>query len=180
MPRRQRWSDTELRDAVALSRSLGEVCTLLGLTAGGGTYASLHRHIARLGIDDGHLPRLVDGRVRPFRSWSDDDLREAVKASVSVAGVQRRLGYEPSGGIHRFIVGHIRRLELDTGHFDSWRGEPLPLALDHISGDPTDNRLENLRILCPNCHALTETWCGRNKRGTGRRTPIGREVRLRI
>jgi 5-methylcytosine-specific restriction endonuclease McrA len=37
----------------------------------------------------------------------------------------------------------------------TWRGEPLPLHLDHINGDHTDNRLENLRILCPNCHAIT-------------------------
>lgn len=223
MPRSPGWSEAELTSAVAESRSLAEVCRRLGLRLGGGTYATLHRHIARLGLDAGHLPAVVEGRVRVRRSWSDDDLRAAVLASTSVAEVQRRLGFTPSGGMHRSIRSHILRLGLSTEHFrgqswargrpptqgfvprplsevlvrdstyvnsarlrrrliraglkiaecercglDAWQGEPLPLALDHINGESTDNRLENLRILCPNCHALTETWCGRNK---GRRTP---------
>jgi 5-methylcytosine-specific restriction endonuclease McrA len=45
-----------------------------------------------------------------------------------------------------------------------WLGAPLGLELHHINGDGKDNRLENLTILCPNCHAQTDTWGGRNKR----------------
>jgi hypothetical protein len=45
-----------------------------------------------------------------------------------------------------------------------WRGQDLPLALDHVNGDHTNIRLTNLRILCPNCHALTDTWCARNRK----------------
>ncbi|NDB87145.1 MAG: HNH endonuclease, partial [Alphaproteobacteria bacterium] len=44
-----------------------------------------------------------------------------------------------------------------------WRGKPAPLQLDHINGKRTDNRIENLRILCANCHAQTETWTGKNR-----------------
>lgn len=43
-----------------------------------------------------------------------------------------------------------------------WMGQPAPLELDHINGDPYDNRLFNLRILCPNCHAQTPTANGKN------------------
>lgn len=231
MPRDRRWDDEQLRAAVAASRSLAEASRRLGLRPGGGTYRSLRRHMIRLGIDDSHLPVAVDGRVRMPRRWTNDDLRDAVLRSRSVAEVLRRLGYQPSGGMHRYIKGQIRRLGLKTDHFtgqgwaagtrnragfrarplseilvadstylssgrlrlrliaaglkearceicglDTWRGTSLPLALDHINGDPCDNRLVNLRIVCPNCHALTETWCARNR---GRRTPTGREVRLR-
>lgn len=44
-----------------------------------------------------------------------------------------------------------------------WQGEYISLQLDHINGDHKDNRIENLRILCPNCHSQTKTWGSRNK-----------------
>lgn len=44
-----------------------------------------------------------------------------------------------------------------------WNGRQLNCQLDHINGNPKDHRLENLRILCPNCHAQTDTYCGKNK-----------------
>lgn len=47
---------------------------------------------------------------------------------------------------------------------DSWNGSELTLDLDHIDGDPTNNVLENLRFLCPNCHSQTPTYKGRNSR----------------
>jgi DNA-binding transcriptional ArsR family regulator len=43
-----------------------------------------------------------------------------------------------------------------------WRARPIPLALHHVNGDRHDNRLENLQILCPNCHGQTDTWAGKN------------------
>ena len=44
-----------------------------------------------------------------------------------------------------------------------WLNKPIVLQLDHINGNNKDNRIENLRLLCPNCHSQTSTWCGKNK-----------------
>ena len=46
---------------------------------------------------------------------------------------------------------------------NKWNGKPITLQLDHINGNHSDNRITNLRILCPNCHSQTDTFCGGNK-----------------
>lgn len=51
----------------------------------------------------------------------------------------------------------------ECGQDENWRKKKISLHLDHINGINNDNRLENLRILCPNCHAATDNFCGKNK-----------------
>jgi 5-methylcytosine-specific restriction endonuclease McrA len=54
-------------------------------------------------------------------------------------------------------------------NLSEWLGVPIPLEVDHINGDASNNVISNLRLLCPNCHGITPTWKGRN-RGFGRRS----------
>ncbi|GGZ43977.1 hypothetical protein GCM10010301_15620 [Streptomyces plicatus] len=54
------------------------------------------------------------------------------------------------------------------GNDGLWHGRPIPLEVDHVDGDWRNNRIENLRLLCPNCHSITDTYRGRGK-GRARR-----------
>jgi len=61
-------------------------------------------------------------------------------------------------------------------NLSEWRGQKLNLELDHIDGNNFNNTLSNLRLLCPNCHSLTDTYCGKNK-NTGK-TKVSDEILL--
>ncbi|HTW85606.1 MAG TPA: HNH endonuclease signature motif containing protein [Candidatus Sulfotelmatobacter sp.] len=91
------------------------------------------------------------GSVRPRpRSWT---VEEVLARSRYRGSIKRRL-----------IQAGILRNVCDECGLDSWRGKPLAIQIDHRNGVRDDHRLENLRMLCPNCHIQTETFAGRNPR----------------
>jgi hypothetical protein len=64
---------------------------------------------------------------------------------------------------HRMINSNVIDNECDECGISTWLGKPLSLHLDHIDGNNHNHVRTNLRLLCPNCHSLTDTWCGKNK-----------------
>ena len=64
----------------------------------------------------------------------------------------------------RLIVNGLKEPRCERCGIDAWLGEALTLALHHINGDNRDDRLENLSLLCPNCHSQTDNFAGRNRR----------------
>lgn len=82
----------------------------------------------------------------------------------------------------RLLLAGLKEPHCESCGLSQWCGQALPLELHHLNGDGQDNRLENLHLLCPNCHSQTDTWGARNRGrrskrlsspapATGRRTP---------
>jgi Zn finger protein HypA/HybF involved in hydrogenase expression len=64
----------------------------------------------------------------------------------------------------RLIDEKIKECRCEICMNTEWNGKPIPLQLDHVDGNHTNHKIQNLRILCPNCHAQTDTWCSKNKK----------------
>lgn len=117
--------------------------------------------------DDGHS--ITDCQVRFGVS------RKALMDAVGRGAVRTRPQAMP---VDQLLVGRRNRSHLKSRlvklgllvevcaicGLSTWRDRPLSLELHHINGNGADNRLENLQLLCPNCHSLTDSWGGRNRR----------------
>ncbi|MGW8062854.1 HNH endonuclease signature motif containing protein [Streptomyces ziwulingensis] len=146
-----------LRDAVKGSSSYADVMRRLGLDVNGTNHRRVRRAVARLGLDTSHFGR---------RSWARPErpVPEPVAPRVLVE-LPPHAGRTNRTQLHRALTEIGVPCACETcGNTGEWRGQSLTLQIDHVNGDRRDNRRENLRYLCPNCHALTKTWCRRKRK----------------
>jgi hypothetical protein len=151
---RAAYADADLRVAVANSRSWAEALRRLGYCPSGGNWKTLKKRAAALGVSTDQFDPYAASRERNRRSRTPLEEILVVGSTFSRTCLKQRLYDE---GLKE------PRCEL-CGQDESWRGKKMGMILDHANGVRDDNRLENLRIICPNCAATLDTHCGRKNR----------------
>ncbi|MFI7356921.1 HNH endonuclease [Streptomyces avidinii] len=145
-----------LRAAVPEATSYADVMRILELEVNDTNHRRVRRQVVRLSLDTSHFTRRPWSRTTPRRP----------KPTASSTLVALPVGSPRTNRsrLHRALQETGRPYVCTMcGNHGEWLGQPITLQIDHVSGDWLDNRHENLRYLCPNCHSLTDTWC-RNRR----------------
>jgi 5-methylcytosine-specific restriction endonuclease McrA len=141
-----KYSDSEIQEAVKNSYSYAETAYLLGTGKSGSTIQHLKMRIQRLGLDVSHFSR----------HKTSSEIRR--KSSEEILVLRQDGKREKRTILLRVLNESGLKYECSKcGLKDLWQDKVINLEIDHINGNSLDNRLQNLRFLCPNCHSQTES-----------------------
>lgn len=164
------WTDDALIQAVATCKSYRAVLRTVGLVPAGGNYVQVRRRTMELGLDTSHFTG---------KGWNKDNHSPRLNRRIPIDEICIEGSYYQSYKLKkRLFEAGLKQPACELcGWAEKSKDGRIPVELDHVNGNHHDNRIENLRILCPNCHSLQPTHRGRNKRADG---VIGSRVRLKI
>jgi Zn finger protein HypA/HybF involved in hydrogenase expression len=150
----------EFKSAVLGSYSIAQALTKLGVSPRGGNYRVFKKFEKLYEIDTSHFTG--QGHLRgKTHNFNTIPLEEILVKNYEYSSNKLR---------KRLISEGIKEYKCECCGLKEWLGDPIPLELDHIDGDHYNNTLENLKVLCPNCHAKTPTYRGKNKKSKNSQT----------
>lgn len=161
--RRSKYTAERLEPLVAASRSVAELLSALNLKPTGGNYRWIAFRLRFLGLDTSHFVGKAWARGRTATD-SAGVSRSGARRSRTNAEVFVKNSPETCGArIGRRLIRLGREYACSVCAIHEWNGKSLKLHVDHLNGISNDNRLENLRFLCPNCHSQTTTYCRKGR-----------------
>lgn len=148
----RKYTDEDIINAVKESYSYSEVCRKIKISPRGGNASTVKRKIKELNLDISHFT---------FGAWSkgktyemDSRIRRKNLSEILVENSR----WTSDSIKKRLLKEGLKKYECESCGLSTWGGYLIPLELHHLNGIHTDNRFENLAILCPNCHAMTESF----------------------
>lgn len=161
-------NDKEFIELVENSKSIKEILAFFALENKGHNYRTLKNRIKKLKIDTSHLAKNYDVMVQNNLK-KKTPIKEILveNSNYNKSHLKKRVMKEGFLEDRCYICGLSKK----------WNDKPIIMVLDHINGVDNDNRLENLRLVCPNCNSQLNTHCGKNKfRKSYKCTDCGAEI----
>lgn len=172
MANKEKYSKENFQKAILESNSIKEALKKMDLRAAGGNYKIFHKYVKLYGLNTSHFDERIKVYKRTlgvYKMLNKIPLEKVMieNSTYSRTSLKERLYKE---GLKQ------RKCEL-CGQGEEWKGKHMSLILDHKNGIYNDNRLENLRIVCPNCNATLDTHCGKQRKKVDGRNRPGVERR---
>ena len=155
LPRKRNFTDDQFMEAVKNNITIKAVLLQLKLSPRGNNYKLVHRLVEQFNLDVSH--------------WS-------VELSNSNTMKKKYLSIKRDAS-KILCLGTGVKNECAMCHLSVWQGQPLSLQLHHINGQWDDNRENNLLLLCPNCHSLTDTFCGKKNETINKACACGARIK---